>query len=83
VPVSCGGVVVEPGDIVVADEEGVVVIPRQDLDWVLTAAADVEATEAGWMASLEAGERVVDAVEADRLVAELGMVTHDEPWGAR
>lgn len=31
VPVACGGVVVAPGDLVVADEEGVVVVPRQ---WV-------------------------------------------------
>jgi regulator of RNase E activity RraA len=28
VPVCCGGVVVHPGDIVVGDEEGVVVVPR-------------------------------------------------------
>jgi 4-hydroxy-4-methyl-2-oxoglutarate aldolase len=29
VPVSCGGVVVEPGDLVVADTEGIVVVPRR------------------------------------------------------
>ncbi|BCB91328.1 RraA family protein [Phytohabitans suffuscus] len=28
VPVACGGVIVEPGDLVVADGEGVVVVPR-------------------------------------------------------
>jgi regulator of RNase E activity RraA len=83
VPVCCGGVVVEPGDIVIADDEGIVVIPRRDLDWVLAAVAEIEVTEAGWMASLNAGEPVVDAVEADRLVAELGMVTHDVSWGDR
>jgi regulator of RNase E activity RraA len=83
VPVCCGGVVVEPGDVVVTDDEGIIVIPRRDLDWVLAAVADVEATEAGWMESLAAGEPVVDAVLADRLVAELGMVSHDAPWDAR
>jgi regulator of RNase E activity RraA len=31
VPVACGGVVVNPGDLVVGDEEGIVVIPRR---WV-------------------------------------------------
>jgi regulator of RNase E activity RraA len=35
VPVSCGGVVVEPGDIVFGGGEGVVVIPRGDLERVL------------------------------------------------
>lgn len=83
VPVCCGGVVVEPGDIVIAEDEGVVVIPRRDLDWVLQAVTEVETTEAGWMSSLDAGEPVVDAVAADRLVAELGMVTHEVTWDAR
>jgi RraA family protein len=30
VPVSCGGVAVHPGDIIIGDSDGVVVIPRQD-----------------------------------------------------
>ncbi|MDQ5851710.1 MAG: RraA family protein [Chloroflexota bacterium] len=37
-PVRCGGVEVAPGDIVVADEEGIVVVPISRLDAVLTAA---------------------------------------------
>lgn len=35
VPVSCGGVCVLPGDIVIADAEGVIVIPLRHLDKVL------------------------------------------------
>lgn len=35
VPIACGGVVVFPGDIVVADEDGIVVIPPTHLDQVL------------------------------------------------
>jgi 4-hydroxy-4-methyl-2-oxoglutarate aldolase len=35
VPVSCGGVSVNPGDIVVADREGAVVIPLRQLDETL------------------------------------------------
>jgi regulator of RNase E activity RraA len=31
VPVCCGGVVVEPGDVVVADEGGVAIVPRRHL----------------------------------------------------
>lgn len=41
VPVSCGGVCVVPGDIVVADGEGVIVLPLRNLDRVL---ASVRAT---------------------------------------
>lgn len=38
VPVSCGGVAVMPGDIIVADADGIIVIPRQDADDVLVKA---------------------------------------------
>lgn len=38
VPVVCGGQVVQPGDILVGDEDGVVVIPRRDAVALLEAA---------------------------------------------
>ena len=37
VPVSCGGVVVHPGDLIVADAEGIVVVPRAETESVLSA----------------------------------------------
>lgn len=37
VPIACGGVVVNPGDIVVADEDGVVVVPRSEAENVYQA----------------------------------------------
>jgi len=37
VPVACGGVVVEPGDIVIGDSEGVVVVPAWGIERVLAA----------------------------------------------
>lgn len=40
VPVQCGGIVVSPGDIIVADEIGVTVIPSGDLETVLVAARE-------------------------------------------
>lgn len=38
VPISCGGVSVNPGDIVVGDIDGIVVIPKPDAEQVLQAA---------------------------------------------
>lgn len=37
-PIACGGVVVMPGDIVVGDKDGVVVIPKNDANEVFAAA---------------------------------------------
>lgn len=37
VPVSCGGVVIEPGDVIVGDADGVVAIPRWALEDVIAA----------------------------------------------
>jgi regulator of RNase E activity RraA len=44
VPVACGGVVVEPGDIIVADEEGIVVVPLRWAPLVADALAKPEST---------------------------------------
>lgn len=40
VPVQCGGIVVSPGDMIVADEIGVTVVPSVHLDTVLKAAKE-------------------------------------------
>lgn len=53
-PVRCGGVDVRPGDIVVADEEGIVVVPAGRADAVLKAAEARAAKDAA--ESLDAWE---------------------------
>jgi 4-hydroxy-4-methyl-2-oxoglutarate aldolase len=45
VPVVCGGVRVHPGDIVVGDTDGVVVVPREAAAEVLKVATEIEETE--------------------------------------
>jgi 4-hydroxy-4-methyl-2-oxoglutarate aldolase len=46
VQIRCGGVVVNPGDVVVADEEGIVVIPRARAEEILEKAQARVAAEA-------------------------------------
>ena len=46
VPVSCGGVTVHPGDVVVADEDGVIVVPADRADEILAQAQGKLAREA-------------------------------------
>jgi len=47
-PVGCGGVAVFPDDVVVADEDGAVLIPQKLLDEVVAAAPEQERME-GWI----------------------------------
>ncbi|MFO1287833.1 MAG: RraA family protein [Rubrivivax sp.] len=45
VPVCVGGIVVHPGDIMVGDVDGVVVVPRAQAEAVLAAAEEIDARE--------------------------------------
>lgn len=49
IPICCGGVVVQPGDIVVGDDDGVVVVPRIDAMEVLAKARDIMRREISLM----------------------------------
>ncbi|MEW1720562.1 RraA family protein [Streptomyces sp. NPDC093109] len=53
-PVAIGGVVVNPGDIVAADEDGVIVIPPHRADEALAAVKEIVAREAELDAEVEA-----------------------------
>lgn len=54
-PVTCGGVVVNPGDIVIADDEGVIVVAPTETRRLLEAAAAVKESEGRLVAHLDAG----------------------------
>jgi len=59
-PIGCGGVLVVPDDIVVADADGVVVVPRYLADTVARAGEEQEQMEAWIRRKIEAGGMVRD-----------------------
>lgn len=65
-PVVLGGVAVEPGDIVVGDQDGVVVVPQRRAAAVAERLAEIEAAEAALDAKVAAG-----AVELGPALGEL------------
>jgi regulator of RNase E activity RraA len=73
VPVSCGGVMVSPGDAVLADESGLVVIRPDQIEWVVEEALRRQAAEPGTVARLRAGEKLHDITGA-RAQVEAAMV---------
>jgi len=58
--VSCGGVVVRPGDLIVGGADGVAVIPRARLAEVLAAVDVVAKKEAEMRAGMQRGEVLAD-----------------------
>jgi 4-hydroxy-4-methyl-2-oxoglutarate aldolase len=60
VPVVLGSVVVNPGDVVCADDDGVVVVARDEAAWALDRSRERVAKEDGTRARLAAGELGVD-----------------------
>lgn len=55
----------KPGDWIVGDGDGVVVIPAPELETVLERAAEDARIEAGMMARIKAGASVLDAVNEE------------------
>ena len=56
VPIVVGGIAIEPGDVMCADDDGVVVVPRDEADWALERTNERLAKESATRARLEAGE---------------------------
>jgi 4-hydroxy-4-methyl-2-oxoglutarate aldolase len=60
VPVQCGGVVVQPGDYVLADDAGVVIVPATQLVAAVEATEAVAAKEARIRTAIAHGEQLGD-----------------------
>lgn len=59
-PIMCAGVMVRPGDLLLADDDGVVVVPRERAAEIIAASIEREEREAGVMRRIEAGELTLD-----------------------
>ncbi len=74
VPIVCAGQIVRPGDLIVADDDGVVVVPRAAAKAVLRQSEAREAKEAQTRARLQAGEVGLDIYGMREKLAEKGLV---------
>jgi 4-hydroxy-4-methyl-2-oxoglutarate aldolase len=73
VPVVLGGMVVSPGDVVCADDDGVVVVPAGEAEWALDQARRRVAREDATRARLAAGELGVDIYGLRAVLSDLGV----------
>jgi len=78
-PVVCAGVNVKAGDVVVADDDGVVVVPRLEAAKVAKAGEEREKKEAGSRARLQKGEIGLDIYDMRKTLADKGLKYVDGP----
>ena len=80
VPVVLGGVLVEPGDIICADADGALVIPRKHLQHAVEGAERRAKTEVDIRARIAAGELPIDILGLRKVVESLGIEQRDATW---
>lgn len=79
VPVVCAGALVTPGDVVVADDDGVVVIPRAEAAEVAAKGLKRQSEEEGKRARLASGELGLDMYRMREPLQKAGLVYVDRP----
>lgn len=78
IPVTCAGQLVRPGDAIIGDLDGVVVVPREDVAEVVKASQQRVAKEEQSREKLRAGELGLDMYGLRAKLKELGVVYVDQ-----
>jgi 4-hydroxy-4-methyl-2-oxoglutarate aldolase len=77
VPVVCADVLVSPGDLIVADGDGVIVVPREQAKSVMNAAKAKMLKEDDVVSAIRNGSAVWELSGANTIYEKLGVVEHD------
>lgn len=73
VPITIGGVVIHPGDIVVADRDGIAIVPAERMSTVLAAALDREQKESNMREAIAQGASTADLLNLMPTLRRLGL----------
>jgi 4-hydroxy-4-methyl-2-oxoglutarate aldolase len=80
VPIPCGGVMVNPGDIILADDDGVLVVPLEEAEAVLKAAEERKLKERERRPRLMEGRSVYELFQLEDELRRMGATIIEEPY---
>ena len=78
VPISCGGISVNPGDIILADPDGIIVIPRRDASTILEEAKKFQAADEAKLEKTRQG--IINRGWVDKALEEKGFEIVDDVY---
>jgi 4-hydroxy-4-methyl-2-oxoglutarate aldolase len=70
VPVSCGGVAVSPGDAILADENGILVLPVSDIEYSARRALQMSKDEKRTLERIDGGEKYPDIMGSTQVILD-------------
>ncbi|MEH3023363.1 MAG: 4-carboxy-4-hydroxy-2-oxoadipate aldolase/oxaloacetate decarboxylase [Pseudomonas oryzihabitans] len=76
-PVVVGGELIHPGDLIVGDADGLVVVRQHEVREVIALAQAREEAEAGYIAAYQAGKSVVEVSNLSAVLQAKGLVVED------
>lgn len=76
-PIVFGGQLVEPGDVVKGDADGVVLVKAADVEWVIEACAEREAAEADLREKYRAGGTTIELCNLVEKLAAKGLLVEE------
>jgi 4-hydroxy-4-methyl-2-oxoglutarate aldolase len=79
IPVTCAGALVNPGDVIVGDDDGVVVVPAAKAAEIAAASQAREDKEAATRARLKAGELGLDIYDMRGKLQAAGLTYYETP----
>ena len=73
VPISCGGVSVNPGDIIIGDEDGVAVIPRNQAEEILNICKNILKKEQSMIEDIANGKSLFELLDLPKKLENLNI----------